>query len=218
MTPDAKRAYDRAYYAAHREERHAYQVAYRASHRAERAAATRAWRAANPEKEAANRAAHGSDYLAKYRRTHAEELRARSRAYNASHRETRRAHRQALRVEMAPYFAEYRRTHPEQARVAGKRWEASHPDAVREKRRKHSAVRRGAQSCDHPGCLAIGASVLAWQTNDHVCWLCGTPVWQGVNLHMDHVLPISKGGLHCADNLRPACAPCNQRKSSKVAA
>lgn len=48
--------------------------------------------------------------------------------------------------------------------------------------------------------------------------MCDTPVWQGVNLHMDHVIPIAPphNGLHCADNLRPACADCNLSKGSRL--
>lgn len=43
-----------------------------------------------------------------------------------------------------------------------------------------------------------------------VCAYCGAP-WT----HLDHVKPIALGGPHCLSNLRPACAPCNRRKSSK---
>lgn len=40
------------------------------------------------------------------------------------------------------------------------------------------------------------------------CWMCG-----GVFQHVDHVKPIAAGGPHLLANLRPACAPCNQRKN-----
>lgn len=33
--------------------------------------------------------------------------------------------------------------------------------------------------------------------------------------HLDHVVPISKGGPDAAHNLLPACAPCNLSKSAK---
>lgn len=41
------------------------------------------------------------------------------------------------------------------------------------------------------------------------CWICGR---DDVQLHMDHVKPISKGGAHMLANIRPACKPCNSRK------
>lgn len=33
--------------------------------------------------------------------------------------------------------------------------------------------------------------------------------------HIDHVIPLSKGGKHCLANLRPACAKCNLSKHNK---
>jgi len=34
------------------------------------------------------------------------------------------------------------------------------------------------------------------------------------DIHWDHVQPLSKGGAHTVDNLRPACSPCNIRKNA----
>lgn len=39
------------------------------------------------------------------------------------------------------------------------------------------------------------------------CWMCS-----GAFEHVDHVKPISKGGIHALSNLRPACARCNLAK------
>jgi len=41
------------------------------------------------------------------------------------------------------------------------------------------------------------------------CVWCGT--YRGP-FHMDHVVPLAKGGPHSADNVAPACAPCNTAK------
>lgn len=35
-------------------------------------------------------------------------------------------------------------------------------------------------------------------------------------LTMDHVIPLSKGGLHCIDNVVPACKPCNSSKNNEI--
>lgn len=43
------------------------------------------------------------------------------------------------------------------------------------------------------------------------CWICRDSI---DILHIDHVKPISKGGLHCLSNLRPACRSCNLAKSN----
>jgi 5-methylcytosine-specific restriction endonuclease McrA len=86
----------------------------------------------------------------------------------------------------------------------------------REVERKAGAKRRGASTCEHPACLTSGADLLAWQSNPHVCYLCGIPV--ASMAWMDHVVPIARGGIHCAENLRPACESCNRRKHDKLLA
>ena len=47
------------------------------------------------------------------------------------------------------------------------------------------------------------------------CWIQIPGVCTGEFDHIDHVKPIAKGGAHTLANVRPACAPCNQRKSDK---
>jgi len=36
------------------------------------------------------------------------------------------------------------------------------------------------------------------------------------DLHFDHVIPLSKGGPHTYDNIRPAHSWCNMRKGTKL--
>ena len=43
------------------------------------------------------------------------------------------------------------------------------------------------------------------------CFYCGAK-----SQHLDHVVPIKRGGVHSIGNLLPACAPCNQSKSDKL--
>ncbi len=35
-------------------------------------------------------------------------------------------------------------------------------------------------------------------------------------LEMDHVIPLSRGGNHTADNIVPACRSCNSSKGNKL--
>jgi 5-methylcytosine-specific restriction endonuclease McrA len=53
---------------------------------------------------------------------------------------------------------------------------------------------------------------------DHFkCVLCGrTPEEDGVKLHVDHIIPISKGGKTEYDNLRTLCQDCNLGKSDTM--
>lgn len=44
------------------------------------------------------------------------------------------------------------------------------------------------------------------------CIYCGSKN----SIQADHVIPISKGGVHSVGNLVPACRKCNQSKSNKL--
>lgn len=48
------------------------------------------------------------------------------------------------------------------------------------------------------------------------CVLCGRGASDGVTLEVDHIIPVSKGGLTELDNLRTLCYDCNRGKSDKI--
>ena len=47
------------------------------------------------------------------------------------------------------------------------------------------------------------------------CQLCGATQADGVKLHVDHIIPISKGGTSDIDNLRTLCERCNRGKGDQ---
>lgn len=47
------------------------------------------------------------------------------------------------------------------------------------------------------------------------CVLCGRSANDGVKLHVDHILPVSRGGKTERDNLRTLCSDCNMGKRDK---
>ncbi|PWT28412.1 HNH endonuclease [Butyrivibrio fibrisolvens] len=47
------------------------------------------------------------------------------------------------------------------------------------------------------------------------CLLCGRSAEDGIKLHVDHIIPVSKGGKTIYSNLRTLCNECNQGKSDK---
>lgn len=47
------------------------------------------------------------------------------------------------------------------------------------------------------------------------CVLCGRGAEDGVKLHVDHILPVSKGGKTEVSNLRTLCSECNMGKRDK---
>jgi len=49
----------------------------------------------------------------------------------------------------------------------------------------------------------------------HSCKICGSTASDGVKLHVDHVVPVSKGGTSDNYNLQTLCDRCNSGKSNK---
>jgi len=48
------------------------------------------------------------------------------------------------------------------------------------------------------------------------CYLCLLPTGPSRPISFDHIIPISKGGPHAANNIAVACGPCNSRKHAKL--
>lgn len=48
------------------------------------------------------------------------------------------------------------------------------------------------------------------------CYYCKCDVFKGINLHLDHKIPLSKQGLHEVANLVVSCSGCNLKKSTKT--
>lgn len=52
---------------------------------------------------------------------------------------------------------------------------------------------------------------------DHyTCQICGKYMPDEVGLHVDHIIPISKGGKTVLSNLQVLCSKCNGKKSNRV--
>lgn len=51
-----------------------------------------------------------------------------------------------------------------------------------------------------------------------VCHICSGEIESLADLHMDHIVPLSKGGPHTAANISPSHAQCNMRKGARLIA
>ncbi|MBQ7172382.1 MAG: topoisomerase DNA-binding C4 zinc finger domain-containing protein [Clostridia bacterium] len=52
--------------------------------------------------------------------------------------------------------------------------------------------------------------------DNFTCVLCGASARQGARLHVDHIVPIAKGGKSVPSNLRTLCERCNIGKLDKI--
>lgn len=69
-------------------------------------------------------------------------------------------------------------------------------------------ARQAKAVCSH-GPKCVTAEVIK-ALYDQECLYCGAPAEAA-----DHFDPLARGGLHCVENLVPACQSCNSRKSAR---
>lgn len=99
----------------------------------------------------------------------------------------------------------------EAVKAAVATWRAANADRCKIYAAQYKAKRRGWEG-DGPG-----VSFADWTRtiNRHkgCCAYCGA---LPDKLHMDHVVPLSRGGAHAVGNMLPACEPCNLSKGAKL--
>lgn len=89
-----------------------------------------------------------------------------------------------------------------------KQWRKQNPVKVAEYGHKHRARKKAAQIGE-----VSYARILA--RDGMFCYLCSSQIAQHA-LSFDHVIPLSRGGAHSEDNVRPAHRVCNMRKQGKL--
>ncbi len=52
--------------------------------------------------------------------------------------------------------------------------------------------------------------------DNYTCKICGATSRDGVKLHVDHIIPVSRGGKTVMSNLQTLCDRCNRGKSNKM--
>ena len=105
---------------------------------------------------------------------------------------------------MLTYRHKWLQNNPEKRKVAALSWQKRNPQsAVNYQSRRRSKL-KGMLS----GCVSDRE---LHQMRESCCAYCGA---RG-DIHIDHIIPIAKGGAHSIGNLQPLCASCNQSKGSK---
>jgi 5-methylcytosine-specific restriction endonuclease McrA len=130
---------------------------------------------------------------------------ARNNAFN-------KAYRQANRDKIRAKNAEYQVLHPDIYRMASRRWRLKNPELARFIKKRGDHKRRAILANAGTHTLAEWQAIKA--KYDHRCLLCGL-YEPFIKLTVDHIVPLSKGGMNTADNLQPLCMGCNQHKKTR---
>lgn len=57
--------------------------------------------------------------------------------------------------------------------------------------------------------------IKVWDMTNGTCYLCFDRL-NPIDWHIEHIIPLSRGGLHCYLNVLPSCPPCNRDKAEKL--
>jgi len=93
-----------------------------------------------------------------------------------------------------------------------RRWAAANPTRIRAYRRTTKARRRGAQAGD---VVTAQEWMAIKEAAGGRCLRCGRAEPE-ITLTQDHVVPLSRGGRHRAENLQPLCGRCNRIKAART--
>lgn len=90
------------------------------------------------------------------------------------------------------------------------RWSKANPARRRAISQNYKYGRRAAE-----GAKISSRELQDWiDSQDKVCVYCSSSCPE--SYHIDHIIPLAKGGQHCTSNLAIACPTCNLRKSDKM--
>lgn len=82
------------------------------------------------------------------------------------------------------------------------------------RRESHHRHRRRAQKAGAQVEVVDYEKILV--TYGMTCWICRHPIADRGDLHMDHMIPLARGGKHAYGNIRPAHAACNMHKGARI--
>ena len=214
--PEKVQAGKRAWEQANPEKVLAYsrvsQAKYVLAHPQESADRKRAWAAANKDKTAPRQLAYriaNKEKIASYQRAHylenREQIATKSRAYNNANAEKLAARGRAYRLANKDALSDKARAkriaHPEEFAARRHASYKANPEAGTQAAHKRRALKAG------NGVFLVTTKELK-RIRTLSCVYCGSTG----NIHVDHVVPLAKGGAHSVGNLQPLCASCNGAK------
>jgi 5-methylcytosine-specific restriction endonuclease McrA len=137
----------------------------------------------------------------RWRQNNVEKARAQRKAWKAANPES---HRQSSRKWYANNAA--------RATATNKAWQAANPEKYRLSRRVREARRRALKrgTADTYKLADVTAQISKQKGR---CFYCQRML---ADFHIDHFIPLSRGGSNSADNIVVSCPPCNVIKGARM--
>jgi len=185
----------RKWYIAHKDLQNARSKRWRETHKERQLELCKIWRANNKERQ--------SELEKRWREENYKQILARSRQYHKEHREERIAYSKRWREEHPEYLAKNRQ------------WKAEHPETRSIYRHNYDARIKG-----NGGAHTLEELNMLFVSQNYLCYYCNKPFFDNTlnaEYHIDHKIPVSKGGTNNIDNIAISCPSCNLSKYNKTA-
>ena len=131
-----------------------------------------------------------------------EEIRVKKMEYRAKNRQT-----------IMLFLSEYRKSHKERISELNKKWRKENASYCAEYTHRRRSISKGS-ACKESASIILWIKTWKAKKSVRCYWCCN--IFSPKECHLDHILPISKGGEHSSGNLCVSCARCNQHKHAKT--
>lgn len=148
--------------------------------------------------------------------------------YNREHSKERLDYQQVWKANNREYVrkreAQYRKDKPELIAAKEKRYRERHPEKLQEKGRNYRRARpeyflskvqerRALEVSGGDGTVTAELLRILLDQQEGKCGYCRAELKEK---HLDHIVPLTRGGLHTANNVHWTCPKCNQSKGNKL--
>jgi len=184
-----------------------------------------------PRQDMDKKRARNRVYMSRWRLEHPEEAKARNKAYREAYPEKvaagkkrcyernpslyialREKWKTANRAKHDAYHKQYRQDEWKRFAEANKRYRQRNPDKVLRDIRLGN-YRRRARMAGVEFEYFLREEIFL--RDNGICWICGLKVDES-HWHLDHKIPVVKGGPHTRSNVAVSHPTCNNRKHAKI--
>jgi 5-methylcytosine-specific restriction endonuclease McrA len=196
MNEEERKEYSRRYYIKHRDKIRAKVAQWRKENRERFTGVNNAWRKANLGRVRKSQRA--------YKQRHSEKIKQYNKVQNARYK---KLHAEAIKE----YMRRWNATHaPERREYVNQRYRE---DPEYRRRVIDRVAARRAKNQSVPSDITLERIELLKAAQKYRCAYCD----RKRRLTIDHIIPVSKNGVHMMFNIALACRPCNSRKKDRPA-
>ena len=137
--------------------------------------------------------------------------------YYKDHADYSREYRKQYRLYHPEYSKQYQLDHAYELREYREQYR-QRPE-VKASKSKYNRERRMNKTYTDDGTITDETLFyLRYNIQQDECYLCHVELssLRSKDIHLDHVIPLSKGGAHSIHNVKWSCGPCNLRKNDKI--